>query len=93
MEHIIRVGQNEFIVSYQQKSFDSYPVIWGIVALKDAILFEGSMPILFPKNDVIQLSEAANLTPEVEGKVTLERRLVEEIKALPKSSVAVKVGS
>ena len=90
MERIIRAGQSEFRVHYRQ-SFEADPVVYGIYAFTDVILFEGAMPLLFKKDELIQLGEAARLTLESEGKVTLERALVAEIKKLPKSSGGIEL--
>ena len=51
------------------------------------------MPLLFKKDELIQLGEASKLTSEMEGQLPLERALVEAIKRIPKSAGGVEVVS
>ena len=90
MERIIKVGQNEFRVDYRP-ACEKTPVIYGIHAVTDVILFDGAMPLLFNKDERIQLGEATKFTLDMEGKISLERMLADVISKSPKSSAGMEV--
>lgn len=88
MQHIVKVGQYFYDVSYSQNENGSL-IPEKIHAVTDLILFDGAMPILFESCDSIKVADAHNLTVEMHGKVPLVNILVNELEKIPKSAPAL----
>ena len=84
MERIVKAGQYMYHVSYSREAGEP-PVIQGIDALSELILFEGAMPILYERLDSVQLADAARLTVDMQGKSSLLQALVDALDKIPKS--------
>ena len=84
MERIVKVGQYIYLVSYS-RDVEELPVIQGIEALSELILFEGVMPILYERLDSVRLADAEQLTVGMEGKTSLMYALIVALNSIPMS--------
>lgn len=82
MYRIMRAGRYYYEVSYHQDE-NAPPVIHEIHALSNLILFLHDDPFLFESSDRIKISDAAKLTVNMYGKITL-LNLLEELLLHPK---------
>ena len=85
MERIVKVGQYVYHLGYSQEGGQA-PVIEGIDALSELILFDGAIPIPYERLDSVQLADAARLTVDMEGKTSLMQALVDALNKIPKSN-------
>ena len=90
MERIVKVGQYIYHLGYSQVHGEA-PVIEGIDALSELILFDGAMPILYERLDSVWLADAERLTIDMEGKTHLFQALLDELNKIPKSEPALQI--
>ena len=84
MERIVRVGQYLYHLSYTQEGGET-PVITGIDALTQIVLFNGEVPIMYDRLDSLSLTDAAMLTLDMEAQFPLLDALVAALTQIPKS--------
>ena len=82
MERIVKAGKSIYHVSY---TLEDIPVINGIDALTELVVFSAGSPIMYERLDSIPLEDAAMLTLDKAGEFPLLDSLIIALTETPQS--------